>query len=546
VARPSWRRFWYLALILVCLVTSGTIAAWRTVGNKAPRPQQVATKPATCPHTVRVVTASSFAPVLRQVARELTGAACVNAQVTVADGQSAPATLASRDADLWIPDDAVWNYLADKSMFAPGGGAAVATSPFYFVTSRATATPPRTWAELAGDLSRQSSTRLVVRDPLMSGDGMVPGGALTYEVDETEGLFVAAYNLMLARQEGTTVMSGAALPRKAGDVGIVPEYALLQSGTAANYTVIAPRDDTALMRFTWYPTKSGIADPDRASALGRLRAALVGDRGLAALHAAGLRGATWPAAAPPSAASDHLPATSAEPMAVTMNHAMWHVLATWSPARRAANVLVVVDVSGSMGTPPSDSTTPLIALVRQGIKQFDALLPGTARMGLWQFGSQLAPPRDYQQLAPVGPMDARQRTKLTTAISRLNARRTGTGLYDTILAAYKYQQAHYSGNLPNEIIVFTDGINEDDPVTISLAQLKASLGTADPHKRVQIALFGFGNRLPVHALSDALSPVAGQVDALTKSNEVVAAFVHAVSGGMSGTMSGGMSGTMTR
>ena len=158
--------------------------------------------------------------------------------------------------------------------------------------------------------------------------------------------------------------------------------------------------------------------------------------------------------------------------------------------------------------------------------------PDTARLGLWQFGSRLAPPNDYQQLVPTGPLTKAQRAKLTAATAALAARNTGTGLYDTILAAYRYQQAHFQADMPNEILLFTDGVNQDDPASISLVRLKRDLAAADPRKRVQIGVFAFGKRLPIDRLTDALAPVGGQVDALTSANQVVAAFVHAVSGGL--------------
>ena len=89
-------------------------------------------------------------------------------------------------------------------------------------------------------------------------------------------------------------------------------------------------------------------------------------------------------------------------MPVTVEHAMWHVLTTWAPAQRIANVLVVVDVSGSMGDPlrarPS-SDRPRSAGHRAGRRP----ATGASHLGLWQFGSRLAPPDDYRQLVPTGP-----------------------------------------------------------------------------------------------------------------------------------------------
>ena len=214
---------------------------------------------------------------------------------------------------------------------------------------------------------------------------------------------------------------------------------------------------------------------------------------------------------------------------------MYHVLSTWRPALRRTNMLVVVDVSGSMGEVLPGTGSTKIDLVRQGISQVGALLPDNAQLGLWQFGSQLAPPNDWQSLTAIAPLNSTQRKAVETAAGKLAAQPVGTGLYDTILAAYQYQQAHYVPGLPNQVILFTDGVNEDDPVTISVDQLKAQLAATDKQKYVQLSVFGFGSSIPADALSSALSPVNGQVDELTNTDQVIGAFVHAVSGALSGS-----------
>jgi hypothetical protein len=227
-----------------------------------------------------------------------------------------------------------------------------------------------------------------------------------------------------------------------------------------------------------------------------------------------------------------LPHLSAAPFAVVGQHFLWHVLSTWHPDQRRADVLVVVDISGSMRSAAPGSATALIDLVRAGLTQINNLLPNNAELGLWQFGSQLDPPRDYQSLLTPAPLDAGQRAKFTAAITALQARSTGTALYATILAAYQQQQANFRTDMPTEILVFTDGVDQDAPGSVDIAQLKAQLAAADPGKRVQIAVLGFGDQIPVQALTDALQPIHGEVDHLVTADDVLAAFVHAVSGGL--------------
>jgi Ca-activated chloride channel family protein len=213
---------------------------------------------------------------------------------------------------------------------------------------------------------------------------------------------------------------------------------------------------------------------------------------------------------------------------------MYHVLSTYRPDLRRANMLVVVDVSGSMAEPVAAGAPAKMDLVRNGLAQVAGLLPDSATLGVWRFGSLLAPPNDWQPLVTPAPLGSTQRSAIHTASTTLAPVRTGTGLYDTILAAYRYQQAHYVTGEPNEILVFTDGVNEDDAVSIDLAQLQAGLAASSPGKRIQLAVFGFGATFPTTALNAALKPVGGQVDPLATADQVTGAFVHAVSGALSG------------
>jgi hypothetical protein len=174
------------------------------------------------------------------------------------------------------------------------------------------------------------------------------------------------------------------------------------------------------------------------------------------------------------------------------------------------SLLVVTDVSGSMASPAPGTTTPLIDLVRQGCRSLGELLPDGAQLGIWEFGVALDPPRDYRVLLPSGPLTGAHRADLNTVLGGLAARRTGTGLYDTILAAYTSARDGYQPNVPNQVLLFTDGRNEDDPNTITAEQLSAQLTAArDPARPVQLAIVTFGKLPDPGVLKDALAQLRG-------------------------------------
>jgi Ca-activated chloride channel homolog len=498
---------------------------------------------AACPRQVHVVTASSFVPVLNKVSGSLaSGSNCVVIKTTVADGQGAANVVASSpDADVWIPDDASWRHLPNGAKLSGTAGSVIATSPMYFVTVKNAPLPAAesSWVGLATVLSQQTGTRLVIRDPAASADGLVAAGSMGDAVFARSGPLQSALDLMRAWQKGRMVTGTApAFPQTSSEVAVVPEYALLRSGRADEYNVTAPTDATGMMRFTWNPTAAAAADPDRTAALNALHDALTGPNSTAALAANQLRGPTaQPIVESGYAAVAVLPAQHGKSLATLSQHHVWHVLTTWHPDQRKANILVVVDVSSSQGNTAPGSNLPLIQVVQQGVTQLTTLLPPTSHLGLWKFGYHLSPPNDYQVLAPTAGLDPGQQQRFARATEQLTAQNTGTALYDTILAAYKDQQAHFQNGRPNEVLIFTDGKNEDAPDSISIDQLKASLAATDPNKRVQIGVLAFRGPAfrgpaPVDQLTDALSPVGGQVDTLNNANDVLGAFVHAVSGGL--------------
>src|SRR4029453_10749818 len=98
--------------------------------------------------------------------------------------------------------------------------------------------------------------------------------------------------------------------------------------------------------------------------------------------------------------------------------------------------------------------------VRPGVRWMENLLPDDSRVGLWEFGAQLDPPRDYRPLLAPGPLNAAHRQATVNACGRLKTYSTGTGLYDTILAAYNAAKQTYRPGVPNRVLLFTDRLNQ--------------------------------------------------------------------------------------
>jgi len=517
------------------VVGAAAVVAATTLTVRAGDPANVAQA---CPAAVHVVTAASFAPVLTGVAPALAqGPDCVRLEVTVADGRTAAARVTEVGADVWIPDDAGWASNPGPTRLASDTGTVVAESPFYLVTDEATAQRVAGagggWLGLAGLVTGDGPVRLAVRDPGGSGDGMLGMGAFAEAVWVKDGMDVSAEALAAALPRTRTVPGDApALPEAPGEVGLIPEHGLLpvrEQVRQAGSVVLAPLDHTAALRYSWLPTAAAAADPARAAALDRVAAALTGPAADGPLAQAGLR---RPGGGPPPGV-EGLPATKAPLFDVLGPHHVDHVLASWYAADRRSDLLVAVDVSGSMQAQAPGSDRALIDVVRAGIGELASLLPDDSQLTLWRFGTRLDGERDHEAVLRGTTLDGEGRAAVSRAVGQIRPQETGTGLHDTILAAYEAARDSARPDVPSHVVVFTDGRNEADEPTLSLEQLGQRLAAAkDPQRPVELTVIAFGGQPEAEALKATLKPLDGYVDPLRTADQVKAAFIHAAAHGI--------------
>jgi hypothetical protein len=483
-----------------------------------------------CATDVRVVAAASFAPVIEYLKPALqAGDDCLDVTLDVVDGRAAPSRAAQLKADVWIPDDASWTAAAKRLPLAPkgtlGSGTVIATSPIFMVTDPTTADRVRTaggsWRGLAGLVGDPAGVKLAVRDPAGSGEGLVAAGALGEGVWVAQGMDASSLALSRALPHTRTVAGDkVALPTQPGEVGLAAEYSLLgAAGLPAGMTYLTGADRSAVLRYVFLPTQAAM---DRQAAVTRLLDALRGTRADEALAAAKLRRAdTLPVAGAPVSP---LPGLAAKPFDVLGAHHVDHVFATWYPADRRTSLLMVVDTSGSMASPAPGTDTPVIDLVRQGGRSLGTLLPDDARVGLWEFGAA------YREVLPAAPLIPEHRAAWAAAVDGLAARNTGTGLYDTILAAYTTARDSYVDGMPNQVFVFTDGRDE---TPVDAPQLATALAAArDPKRPVRLSIVSYGREKDRAALETVVKAVDGSVETPETVDEVGAVFIHVAAGGL--------------
>lgn len=182
-------------------------------------------------------------------------------------------------------------------------------------------------------------------------------------------------------------------------------------------------------------------------------------------------------------------------------------LRSWAATTADTRMLAVADVSGSMQE--SAGTQTRLQLTQEAIRTAFGYFQSTDAFGLWTFSQNLAGPgRDYQEQAGVDALDPAHHAAAVQAIDALDDRAVGgTGLYDTALAAYTSAVEGYDANRRNYVVLFTDGKNEDDGLT--LPDLTARLTErARDDRPVRMLVVGIGPEVD----SAELGKIAGAVD----------------------------------
>ncbi|MGI5185130.1 substrate-binding domain-containing protein [Dactylosporangium sp. CA-152071] len=530
---------------LVLLLAVGLVAGagWYVLRNNSANGAE-----GSCPTTLHVVTASSFATVVSAAGRTLRGGDdCVLVDTTSTDGRPAAGQLTQSRADLWIPDDASWDVIAPPQFVAKkdtlNAYATLASSPIYMVTDPATGDRINAggggWLALSGLLNtKNSGVKLVVRNPAMSGDGMVAAGAVGEAVWLEKGMDASSLVLTNVLNVTRTVNHDlAAIPEAPGEVGLIPEYALLATLRLArtDRRYIVGTDHTALLRYTWLPAATAAANPKKAAALRRLYAAFTSAEGSRAIAEAGLRGPDN--LRPIFDGANILPEPTAKPFEVLQPHHVQHIFATWDPEDRRSNLLIVVDLA-SNGTssgaptspPPGKQVTQPIEVLRNGCLVLSGLMPVGSRLGLWEINPGNP---GYRKLMPTDRLDDATRASFEKQVGKLAAHRTGPGLFDTIAAAYQSVRDDYHDDMFNQVLVFTDDQNKDSANTAAVDALVQKLtGLQDPNKPVTVSIVVLGKKDSADRLKTALKPIDAYVDNALNADDVQAAFIHVVAGGL--------------
>jgi Ca-activated chloride channel homolog len=134
----------------------------------------------------------------------------------------------------------------------------------------------------------------------------------------------------------------------------------------------------------------------------------------------------------------------------------------WGQNRKSARVLMVIDVSGSMGEPAGGEGGPTkLDLAKKAAVDALGQFKPEDDVGLWIFSTEISrtDPTDYLELVPIAPIGA-QRETIAAKINDLVPTQ-GTPLYTVTKAADDQLVQTFDAGRINAVLLLTDGKNED-------------------------------------------------------------------------------------
>jgi Ca-activated chloride channel family protein len=266
-----------------------------------------------------------------------------------------------------------------------------------------------------------------------------------------------------------------------------------------------PPDAVTIEEIPYVVLHAAAADPRRAPAAADFLSAIRGPIGQQPLAAAGFRApdGTNPALDEDAGVITALPqARQGEISGATLAAAA----ATFRGIHQRAATLAVFDSSASMTrvVPGSGGLTRMQVAVQAALGALP-MYADDSELGLWHFATQLDGDRDWVQLVPIGPLDEQidgvsRRETLTSQINDIQPS-TNTGLYDTTLAAFRTLSSEYAADKVNQVLLLTDGANDDPAGGISLQDLLTTIRAEfDPNRPVQIITIAYGEEANQSAL----------------------------------------------
>jgi Ca-activated chloride channel family protein len=482
--------------------------------------------------TLNVAAAPEITPVVQSVAADWaaqqTGGTCTHVAVTASDpGDVASALAAKKNAvvaglgqangkvqvpDVWIADSSTWlqRVRAVGADLLTPQSPSVAQSPVVLAMPQPLAktlgwpNAKLTWAALLQKMTSGDGLKAGIVDPARDASGLsgllALGSAAAAAGQNAQAATVAGLRALANNRSTLRADLVGRFPRSTDPAALgtslaaapLPEEAVIAYNAAQPPVPLAGvfLDPAPAPLDYPYATVPGLGAATARAAqdlLGRLTGAAYKNQ----LAQHGLRAADGSVGAGFSAGPGAPSAPASSPVKVDAA-VIGQTLNTWSAVTQAGRILAVIDVSGSMKTPVATAggktrEQVTVEAAAGGL----GLFGDDWSVGLWTFSTKMDGNIPYRQLVGIGTLSS-QRAQLAAALANVVPTSGDTGLYDTVLGAYKAVQQNWDPGKINSVVLMTDGQN-DNPGGLTLDQLTTQLKKiADPAKRVQVIAIGIG------------------------------------------------------
>ena len=210
------------------------------------------------------------------------------------------------------------------------------------------------------------------------------------------------------------------------------------------------------------------------------------------------------------------------------------LLDLWAQQRKGARVLIVIDVSGSMGERAGNGIETKLDLAKRAAISSLNNFKADDLVGVRIFSTGITPEgADFQDIVPIGPVAA-NREAIRLAIDGL-VPTNATPLYTAAQQSLDDMKASVDNSRINAVVLLTDGQNEDDNPNDDQAQLDALLraGRAGSEGRAQaeVRIFpiAYGDGADLATLKKIAEATTGIAYDATDPKSIEKVFVNVVS-----------------
>jgi Ca-activated chloride channel family protein len=409
----------------------------------------------------------------------------------------------------WPDEQIGWQDLAALTENPQGWGAAAhpewgafklgKTNP-YFSTSGLNATIGSYFAAtgLASDLTVQR-----VQDPATQDFVRTVESAVVHYGDTT---LTFLDNMAAAADQGrgltyvsaVTVEEKSVLDYNLGNPTGDP--AALEAAVEPDIPLVAvyPEEGTLLSDNPWFILQADWVDDTKREGAEQFAAFIRSDEAQTRFTEAGFRSYTGEPGPVLTQENGFLPEGPATILAPPEPSVLGVIQQSWDDLRKRARVLMVLDVSGSMGADVASVGATRLELAAEATATAVAGFADTDEVGLWIFATERGPTGEpWASLVPIGP-GAQSKAAIQQSVAGL-VPDGGTALYATTREAQEQMLAELDTGRINAIVLLSDGRNEYPPDT-DLDSLLRQLEGESADTSIRVFTIGYGSEADAAAL----------------------------------------------